>query len=116
MTDAIQTPVVNSGDRDDAHNYVSIDDYRAGASSWMSSTVLAQRWNVAHPGVVTDVGVGVGGSFAVGALTRVAPGAASRLVHLTSVDSAAAIRASETLGLGRSTIYAGPESLASARR
>lgn len=222
----IDTPLVDNGDRDDPSNYVSIDDYRAGASSWMSSTLLAQRWNAAHPqarvilhgasaapdaasnanalsscgvtrvfaalqlvgggfelivaagallapeptgatkvlgavvllhgmdtlqasartilscdrtatltqqgatslarsagagptlaetiGVVTDVGVGVGGSLAVGTLTRVAPGA-SRLVHLTTTDSAAAIRASETLGLGRSTIYAGPESLASAR-
>lgn len=227
MANSVQTPIVNSGDRDDANNYVSIDDYRAGASQWMSSTVIAQRWNAAHPddrvtlhgdsatpdaasnanafancgvtrvfaalqliggglevivaggallapeptgatkvlgaivmlhgvdtlqasartilscdrtatltqqgssslarfagaspstaetiGVVTDVGLGVGGSFAVGTLTRVAPGAASRLVHLTSADSAAAIRASETLGLGRSTIYAGPETLASAR-
>lgn len=65
-------------------------------------------------GVVTDVGIGVGGSFALGTLSRVAPGAA-QLVHLTSADSATAIRASETLGLGRSTIYAGPKSLANAR-
>jgi hypothetical protein len=36
-------------------------------------------------------------------------------VHLTAPDSAAAIRASETLGLGRTTIYAGPESLSRAR-
>ena len=65
-------------------------------------------------GVVTDLGVGVAGTFGVGSLTRVAPGAA-RLVHLTSADSAAAIRASQTLGLGRSTVYAGPEALAQAR-
>lgn len=227
MADAGPTPIVNDGDPDNPNNYVSIDAYRAGASRWMPSAVLVQRWNAAHPeapvtlhgesaapnaaananafascgttrvfaalqllggglelivaggallapeptgatkvlggivllhgidtlqasartivscdrtatltqqgatglassagaspavaetiGVVTDVGIGVGGSFAVGALTRVAPGAATRLVHLTRPDSAAAIRASETLGLGRSTIYAGPESLASAR-
>ncbi len=65
-------------------------------------------------GVVTDIGVGVGGTFAVGALSRVGPGAA-QLVHLTGAERAAAIRASQTLGLGRSTVYAGPESLAQAR-
>ncbi|MBV9488950.1 MAG: hypothetical protein JO069_04390 [Verrucomicrobia bacterium] len=65
-------------------------------------------------GVVTDIGVGIAGTFAVGSLTRV-PAGASQLVHLTNADSAAAIRASETLGLGRSTIYAGPETLAQAR-
>lgn len=65
-------------------------------------------------GVVTDVGVGVAGTFAVGALSKAAPGAA-QFVHLTNADSAAAIRGSQTLGLGRSTIYAGPESLANAR-
>jgi hypothetical protein len=227
MADAGQAPIVNDGDRDNPHNYVSIDDYRAGASSWLPSSVLVQRWNAAHPatrvtlhgasaapdaasnanafascgvtrvfaalqliggglelivaggallapeptgatkvlgalvllhgvdtlqasartilscdraatltqqgaaslarsagaspavaetiGVVTDVGVGVGGSFAVGALTRVAPGAGTRLVHLTHPDAAAAIRAADTLGLGQSTIYAGPASLAAAR-
>lgn len=227
MADSGQTPLVNDGNPDNPHNYVSIDAYRAGASSWVPSSVIVQRWNAAHPeaqvtlhggsvapsaasnanalascgatrvfaglqllgggfelivaggallapeptgatkvlgaivllhgvdslqaaartivscdrtatltqqgatslassagaspavaetiGVVTDVGLGVGGSFAVGTLTRVAPGAATRLVHLTRPDSAAAIRASETLGLGRSTIYAGPESLAAAR-
>lgn len=227
MPEPNRTPIVNSGDRDDANNYASIDDYVAGASAWLQLDVLTRRWNAAHPddpvslhgnsrspagatnanalmgcgvtrvfaamqlvgggleiivaggallapeptgvtkvlgavvllhgvdtlqaaartilscdrsatltqqgatsfarfagagpataetiGVVTDVGIGVGGSFAVGALTRVAPGAASRLVHLTSIDSAAAIRASETLGLGQSTIYAGSQSLARAR-
>jgi hypothetical protein len=65
-------------------------------------------------GIVTDIGVGITGSFAVGTLTRVAPGA-SRLVHLTTAERAAQIRASQTLGLGRSTVYAGPESLAQAR-
>lgn len=65
-------------------------------------------------GVVTDIGVGVGGTFALGALSR-APAGAGQLVHLTSADSAAAIRGSQTLGLGRSTLYAGPESLANAR-
>ncbi len=65
-------------------------------------------------GVVTDIGVGIAGTFAVGALTR-APAGASQLVHLTNADSAAAIRASQTLGLGRSTVYAGPETLAQAR-
>lgn len=227
MADPAQAPIVNDGDRDNPNNYVDIDSYRAGASSWLSSAVLVQRWNAAHPtarvtlhgasrapdaasnanafssctvtrvfaalqlvggglelivaggallapeptgvtkvlgavvllhgvdtlqasartilscdrtatltqqgasslarsagaspavaetiGVVTDVGLGVGGTFAVGTLTRVAPAAGTRLVHLTRPDSAAAIRASETLGLGRSTIYAGPESLAAAR-
>jgi hypothetical protein len=76
----------------------------AGASPRTAQTI----------GVVTDVGIGVGGSFAVGALSRAAPGA-SRLVHLTTPDAAAAIRASQTLGLGRSTIYAGPEALAQSR-
>ena len=75
----------------------------AGASPRVAETI----------GVVTDVGIGVGGSFAVGALSRVGPGAA-QLVHLTSTDGAATIRASETLGLGR-TVYAGSESLRSAR-
>lgn len=65
-------------------------------------------------GVVTDIGVGVGSTFAIGTLSRAAAGSA-QLVHLTSADSAAAIRGSQTLGLGRSTIYAGPESLANAR-
>jgi hypothetical protein len=75
----------------------------AGASPQAAQTI----------GIVTDVGIGVGGSFAVGTLSRVAPGAA-QLVHLTSADSAAAIRVSQSLGLGRSTIYAGPRSLAGA--
>lgn len=65
-------------------------------------------------GVVTDIGVGVAGTFAIGALSRV-PAGSAQLVHLTTADSAAAIRGSQMLGLGRSTIYAGPESLASAR-
>lgn len=76
----------------------------AGASPRVAQTI----------GVVTDVGIGVGGSFGVGTLNKLGPGAA-QLVHLTSADSAAAIRASETLGLGRSTIYAGTESLAQSR-
>jgi hypothetical protein len=76
----------------------------AGASPHAAETI----------GVITDVGVGAAGSFAVGALTRVSAGA-GQLVHLTAADSAAAIRASQTLGLGRSTIYAGPEALARAR-
>ncbi|MBR0801754.1 hypothetical protein JQ615_41165 [Bradyrhizobium jicamae] len=66
-------------------------------------------------GVVTDIGIGVGGSFGIGMLSKAAPGAASGLVHLTNADSAAAIRGSETLGLGRGTIYAGPETLSKAR-
>lgn len=65
-------------------------------------------------GVVTDIGVGVGTTFAVGVLSRAAAGS-GQLVHLTSADAAGAIRGSQTLGLGRSTIYAGPESLANAR-
>ncbi|HKU39421.1 MAG TPA: hypothetical protein VJR89_14785 [Polyangiales bacterium] len=74
----------------------------AGASPRTAQTI----------GIVTDVGIGAGGSLAVGTLSRLAP--ASQLVHLTSADSAAAIRVSQTLGLGR-TIYAGPKSLANAR-
>jgi hypothetical protein len=76
----------------------------AGASPSTAETI----------GIVTDVGVGLGGSFAVGTLSRFAP-SAGRLVHLTTAESAASIRASQTLGLGRSTIYAGPASLAQAR-
>jgi hypothetical protein len=219
------TPVANTLDRDDPLNYVSFDDFVAGASSPWSTEALVDMWNQAHPenpvisqgtsaapnstpitpsesctttrifaalqligggmefiigggallapeptgvtkvvgaivllhgvdtmqasvrsivscdrtatftqlgasaaakdlgaepqtaqtiGVVTDIGVGIAGTFAVGSLTRV-PAGASQLVHLTNADSAAAIRASETLGLGRSTIYAGPETLAQAR-
>ena len=213
---------VNSGDRDDAANYVTLDDYIAGASKVYTLDALTDNWNKAHPaapaiaqgtdsaapnitpispdncgmtrvfaalqlvgggmeiivgggalfapepvvtklvgavvlthgidtlqasmrtivtcdrtatftqvgatsvakqfgaspenaqtiGVVTDIGIGVGGSFGVGVLSRA--GAAGQLVHLTSADSAAMIRGSQTLGLGRSTIYAGPESLAQA--
>ncbi len=65
-------------------------------------------------GMVTDVTIGVGSTFGVGLLSR-APAASGQLVHLTNATSADAIRASQTLGLGRSTIYAGPESLANAR-
>ncbi len=65
-------------------------------------------------GVVTDIGVGVGTTFAVGVLSRAAAGS-GQLVHLTTADAAGAIRGSQTLGLGRSTIYAGPETLANAR-
>jgi hypothetical protein len=64
-------------------------------------------------GVVTDIGIGVAGTFGVGVLTKTAAGSA-QLVHLTNADAAAAIRASQTLGLGR-TIYAGPEVLSGAR-
>ncbi len=216
--------LASTGDRDDPLNYVSFDDYAAGASRPWSLATLADRWNAAHPsdpvlpqgtssapnatpmtpdgcaatrvfaalqlvgggvelflaggallapeptgatkvigvvvlthgldtvqasirtiatcdrtatftqigatsaakefgasptqaetiGVVTDVGVGLAGTFAVGALSR-APAGAGQLVHLTSADSATAIRGSEALGLGRSTIYAGPESLANAK-
>jgi Protein of unknown function (DUF4225) len=76
----------------------------AGASPRTAQTI----------GVVTDISIGVGGTFAVGMLSKVAPGA-GQLVHLTSADSASAIRTSQSLGLGRSTIYAGPESLSRAR-
>jgi hypothetical protein len=64
-------------------------------------------------GVVTDIGIGVGGTFGVGVVSKV--GATGQLVHLTNAESAAAIRGSQTLGLGRSTIYAGPETLAQAK-
>lgn len=214
---------VNSGNRDDAANYVSFDDYVAGASKVLTLQTLVISWNRAHPaqpvtssglmasapevpvtsegcgltrafaalqligggiellvgggailapeptvtkvigsialvhgldtvqaaartiatcqrtstftqrgaeaaaeglgaspataqtiGVITDIGIGAGSTFAVGALSRI-PGGAGQLVHLTNADAAAAIRASQTLGLGRSTIYAGPEALANAR-
>lgn len=77
----------------------------AGASPATAETI----------GVVTDVGIGVGGSFALGSLTRLAPGVTSQLVHLTTAENAAAIRGSQTFGLGTSTLYAGPEALAKAR-
>ncbi|MET0390343.1 MAG: hypothetical protein ABW321_30505, partial [Polyangiales bacterium] len=197
MGDKSQARNVNNGDRNHPINYVTFDDFVAGASETWSLHVLAQRWNAVHPdkavrahgdllrpstgpnqdvflgcgltrvlaavqllsggieiivaggallapeptgatkvlgavvllhgidtlqasvrtviscdrtatvtqtgaesiakyagasprtaetiGIVTDVGVGVGGSFAVGALSRVAPGA-GQLVHLTSAD------------------------------
>lgn len=217
------TRTASTNDRDDPLNYVSFDDFVAGASSPWSLSTLAEKWNSAHPeapilpqgvssapnvspispdgcgvtrvfaalqlvgggievivgggalfapepaitkvvgavvlthgidtlqssirtivscdrtatftqigataaaeqfgaspqtaqtiGVVTDIGVGIGGSFAVGMLSRVGP-SAGQLVHLTNAERAAAIRGSQTLGLGRSTVYAGPESLAQAR-
>jgi hypothetical protein len=204
MPEPNKTPIANSGDRDDANNYASVDDYVAGASAWLQLDVLARRWNAARPddpvslhgnsrspagasntnalmgcgvtrvfaamqlvggglevivaggallapeptgatkvlgamvllhgvdtlqaaartilscdrsatltqqgatsvarfagagpataetiGVVTDVGIGAGGSFAVGALTRVAPGAASRLGGVPSLTQAIATR------------------------
>lgn len=76
----------------------------AGASPRVAQTV----------GVVADVGIGAGGLFVLGALGRTAAGA-GQLVHLTNADAAAAIRGSQMLGLGRSTIYAGPEVLAQSR-
>jgi hypothetical protein len=228
MAEPLQTPMGSFSDPDDASNYESIDDYRAGASPWMSSAVLVDRWNAAHPGqrvtlhgesaivdpasntnalgtscgvtrvfaalqliggglelfigagallapeptgatkvlgavvllhgvdtmqasvqtilrcdrtatltqqgatglarvagaspktaetigMVTDVGIGVGGSFAVGTLARMAPAAGTQLVHLTSADAAATIRAQQTLGLAEKVTYAGPQSLAGAR-
>lgn len=216
---------VNSGNRDDAANYVTFDDYLAGSSKVIPLDILADNWNNAHPddpvvsqgtatseapnitpitpnncgvtrvfaalqliggglevivgggavlapeptgatkvigavvivhgvdtvqaslrtivtcdrtatftqlgatsaakefgaspssaqtiGVVTDIGIGVGGSFGVGVLSKV--GATGQLVHLTNADAAAAIRGSQVLGLGKSTIYAGPETLAQAK-
>lgn len=77
---------------------------QAGASPTTAETI----------GVVTDVAVGAAGTFGVGALSRT-PASAGQLVHLTGARGAQGIRASNTLGLGRSTIYAGPESLAQAR-
>lgn len=74
-----------------------------------ASPVTAERI-----GVVTDVVVGVGGTFGIGALTR-APSASGQLVHLTSRTGAEGIATSGTLGLGRSTVYAGPQSLANSR-
>jgi hypothetical protein len=82
-------------------------------ATWVAQEAGASPNTAETIGVVTDVGIGVGGSFAVGTLSRVGAGAA-RLVHLTSADNAALIRGSQTLGLG-GTIYAGPESLAQAR-
>jgi hypothetical protein len=227
MAEPLQSPSGTFSDPDDASNYESIDDYRAGASSWLSTAVLVERWNAAHPGqrvtlhgdsaindpasnsnalgtcgvtrafaalqligggfelflglgallapeptgatkvlgavvllhgvdtmqasvqtilkcdrtatltqqgatglarmahaspktaetigLVTDVGIGIGGSFAVGTLARLAPSAGTQLVHLTGADAAAAIRAQQTLGLAEKVTYAGPQSLAAAR-
>jgi len=44
------------------------------------------------------VGIGVGGTFAVGALARIGA-SGGQLVHLTNADSAAAIRGSQSFGL-----------------
>ncbi|MEO1364391.1 MAG: hypothetical protein AAFU86_11515 [Pseudomonadota bacterium] len=66
-------------------------------------------------GIVTDVSIGVGGSFAVGALTRV-PHGTSQLVHLTDEAGRQGITASQTLGRGTGTVYAGPQSLANTYR
>lgn len=100
-----------------AHTVVTCD--RTGTLTQNGAAALAEFAGASPAaaetiGAVTDVSIGVGGTFAIGALSRVTAGA-GQLVHLTSADSAASIRASETLGLGRSTIYAGPESLARAR-
>jgi hypothetical protein len=106
--DTIQSAIrtIVSGDR-------TVTFTQEGAT-WVAQSAGAGPQTAETIGVVTDVGVGVAGSFAVGALSRVAPGAA-QLVHLTNADAAAAIRGSQTLGLGSSTVYAGPEALASAR-
>lgn len=76
----------------------------AGASPETAQTI----------GIVTDVGVGVGGSLAVGMLSRAAP-RAGQLVHLTNPTAAEAINATQTLGRGGTTLYAGSGSLANAR-
>lgn len=76
----------------------------AGASPATAETI----------GVVTDVSIGGGGSLAIGTLSKIAPGG-SRLVHLTSADAAAKIRASQTLGLPNVTTYAGGATLAQAQ-
>jgi hypothetical protein len=78
--------------------------YEVGASPTTAETI----------GVVTDIAVGAAGTFGVGTLSRTAPAAGSQLVHLTSSRAAVAIRAEQTLGLGK-TVYAGPEALAKAR-
>ena len=82
----------------------------SGLASWAGATPKVAE----TIGVVTDIGVGVGGSFGLGALSKTGPGAA-QLVHLTNADSATAIRASAELGLGRSTVYAGPKAIANAK-
>jgi hypothetical protein len=92
---------------------------RSATFTQVGATSVAQDFGASPQrartiGVVTDIAVGVGGTFAVGTLSRVGSGGA-QLVHLTNAERAAAIRASQTLGLGSSTIYAGPESLAQAR-
>lgn len=79
-----------------------------------------QRAGVSGPTAnIIDATVGVVGTLGATALGR-APSllgalrgsTAPPLVHLTTAGRAASIEATQTLGLGRSTIYAGPASLA----
>jgi hypothetical protein len=93
--------IVNSGDRDDANNYVSIDDYRASTSPWRTSTVLAQRWNAVHP----DARVIVHGDSA----TR---DAASNANAFTNCGVTRVFAALQLLGGGLEVIVAGGALLA----
>lgn len=70
---------------------------------------------------ITDASISIVGTFGAGGLTRVPSIAAATkvpasggLVHLTTAENAAAINASQMLGKGSSTIYAGTPSLAEA--
>jgi RHS repeat-associated protein len=65
-----------------------------------------------------DAGIGILGTFGSGTLTRLpnvlALTKTGPLVHLTTANAAAEISATQTLGRGSSTIYAGTPSLADA--
>ncbi|MFA0963523.1 SpvB/TcaC N-terminal domain-containing protein [Roseivirga sp. BDSF3-8] len=87
----------------------------------VTSTVLQSAGMSPRAANLTDAGIGIVGTLGAGAATR-APGlvAASRvpagesLVHVTTQEAAAAIRSSQTLGTGSSTVYAGTSSLGEA--
>jgi len=63
---------------------------------------------------LTDAGISVVGTLGAGAVARAPVVGAEGLVHLTTAESATAIQATQTLGRGGSTIYAGSASLAEA--
>jgi len=112
--------LLHSVDTLQASSRAILSGNRTGTFTQRGATLLAHQAGASPPtaetiGVVTDIVVGAVGTYGVGALSRTAPAAGSQLVHLTSSRAGVAIRAEQTLGLGRSTIYAGPEALAQAR-
>ena len=93
---------------------------RAATFTQLGASAAAEGLGASPPtaekiGIVTDITVGFGTTFGIGTLSKVAPAAGRQLVHLTTAESAAAIRGSQTLGLGKSTVYAGSETLATAK-